>query len=201
MAVIQVFFDIPADIHAEIVKGTLKVFGGVVRDQKGRIVYHLKNVTKVVGNSPMNKQLAIGVAVTVGALAAYAGYIAMKNHKNRKALPTAIIKFDESFTKYILAAKNGKLENSMILNLDENVGILVDELSSTGAELDIQEAINIERLNKLIDSVRKLTQELIERNDIGDHAVERSENPNFENSLMDLKNYLSLQRKVFAKYS
>ena len=54
MAIQQVAFYVPPEIEAKIALGVLRQCGGIVRDNKGRIVKHLKEVPVEPGEAVNN---------------------------------------------------------------------------------------------------------------------------------------------------
>ena len=71
MANLNVVFDVPKWVKAGLESGKLRVFGGVVRDNAGRIVHHLSEAARHA--PPKGGKLAI--AAVVVAAAAGGGYL------------------------------------------------------------------------------------------------------------------------------
>lgn len=200
METIQVIFEVPRVVQEGINSGALRLFGGVVRNQKGEIVYHLRDVLEIVEKAnTKNKMIAAGVGI-LGTFAVVSGTYAVYKILNKKnILPNVINDFNQSFVEYIIAAKNMEINTDVINKLDDSAELLKDILKNKDKRLNLEGALDLQQLNELIDSVYRYTLDLIDKNMMEVNEIERSEYFEFGSNIVDLQNYLQLQRKVFDR--
>ena len=202
MSVKQVAFEIPPIIQNGIDNGTLIRYGGIVRDQAGKIVKHLDEVpipkadsnaqqNSIISFAKNNKYLLIGT-VLVTAIAAGITYVVVKNRKNQEVkIPKCVADFNKSFILYIDSIKNGTVTEKKI----DRVMAALDEIKKHQDNGNIQITLSIENVSLLLDMVRDYTIKFAEANsfkmpeDISDS----------ENVIYNLQHYLKIQKDVFEK--
>ena len=129
MPIVQVPLDVPDDIYAGVLNGTLELMG-LAKDSHHKVRKHIAraNVPKVnkaaqakkVGVLQVVKEhkvMAIGVAVV--AAAAGAGAYAFHSIKERKkeAAEERVVGFQKALKEYLKASKKGKLNAKVVDNL------------------------------------------------------------------------------------
>lgn len=202
MGVAQVAFDIPPAIQLGLDAGTLIRYGGVVRDQAGHIVKHLKEVPIVENNEGVIKEvmrfakknkyaLIIGTAVTavIGGIT----YIIYKNKKGEAVkIPKCVDDFNTALMKYVGAIRKGKVSES---DIDRVLTALAEiKINQKNGRLDGE--FSFENAELLLEMIKEYTIRLAAAND-----YEISENLESKNdNIIDLQTYLNVQKDVF-KYS
>ena len=214
MGITQVAFDIPPAIQKGIDSGTLIRYGGVVRDQAGHIVKHLKEVKvvksaenvqkavpavqesgnalgKIVQVAKKNKYLFIGaaaVAFVVGGIT----YVVMRNKKGEKvAVPKCVADFNSALMSYVDAIRKKKVTEAHI----DNVLSALDQIKENQSKGYIEGDFSFENAELLIKMIRDYTIALAEANnyEITDDIEIRNDN------IIDLQTYLNIQKKVFEE--
>ena len=147
MTTIDVKFDVPDWVAEGIRKETLKIFGGVVRNKAGEIVYHLSKAKTWPSRSGWY------LAATVAAVATVAGttyYLYRKSSKRGRAL-NALERLEKATWIYLRRAQDGFLSLDQVRNLSTDLQRfieLVEELGDqhTGIAVDDRDV-----LSRLID--------------------------------------------------
>ncbi|MFG1913011.1 hypothetical protein [Kribbella sp. NPDC048928] len=198
----QSTFIIPPEIQAGLASGDLIQYGGVIRNQLGHIVKHLKEVQLPVGNKAAAARVAAALknprmlipTLVVGAVAAGgAAFAAAKKHK-RAAVPECVRAYNATLGTYLEAVHEGRLDADIIQRLitaldavvayDENGSIVLD-FSTSQAQL-------------LVKLVLDSTRQLAEENSV--HLTELLEQVPASDggTVVDLRRYLEVQRKLFT---
>lgn len=202
MAVAQIAFEIPPIIQKGIDDGILIRFGGVVRDQAGHIVKHLKEVPipeadgninqgNIMAFAKKNKYLLIGTVI-VTAVAAGVTYVVVRNKKNQKVrIPKCVADFNESFMEYVDSIKKGAVSEEKI----DRVMTALEEIKKNQENGNINITFSIENANLLLDMVRNYTIKFAEANsfEILEDAFDK------ENEIGSLQRYLKIQKRVFER--
>ena len=209
----QVAFDIPPAIQKGIDAGTLIRYGGVVRDQAGHIVKHLKEVKvvksaenvqkavpavqesgnalgKIVQVAKKNKYAIIGTAVAF--VVAGITYVVMKNKKGEKVVvPKCVADFNSALMTYVDAIRKKKVTEAHI----DNVLSALDQIKENQSKGYIEGDFSFENAELLIKMIRDYTVALAEANnyEITDNIEIRNDN------IIDLQTYLNIQKKVFEE--
>lgn len=213
MGITQVAFDIPPAIQKGIDAGTLIRYGGVVRDQAGHIVKHLKEVQvvksaenvqkavpavqesgnvlgKIVQVAKKNKYAIIGTAVAF--VVAGITYVVMKNKKGEKVIvPKCVADFNSALMTYVDAIRKKKVTEAHI----DNVLSALDQIKENQSKGYIEGDFSFENAELLIKMIRDYTVALAEANnyEITDNIEIRNDN------IIDLQTYLNIQKKVFEE--
>ncbi|MCI9327309.1 MAG: hypothetical protein HFJ00_13975 [Lachnospiraceae bacterium] len=202
MAIVQEAFDIPADIMTKLLTGEYRRIGGVIRyaigPKKGQIVKHLDPVdleaaeqaqsfgVKALQFAKNNKKgIIIGAAIT-GAVTA-GGYI---YYKLKTREPAVVAEFRSKLRIYIEEIRNGNLE------LDTINGLMaaLDALKQHKDYEKYSIALSTDDLDVLVNRIYDYTIKLAENNDIELTEKERTQT---DNSIINLQNYLKVQRRIF----
>ncbi len=200
MAVTQVAFEIPAAIQKGIDKGIFFRFGGVIRDQAGHIVTHLKEVElpkpessskKMLEFAKNNKYILIGTAIAT-AVAATITYVVVKNKKNEEIkVPKCIVDFNEAFMAYIDAIKNKTVSEDKI----DAVMSALDEINKNQNEGKLDITFSVENASLLIDMVKSYTVSFAKANSFNLLESDCDDT----NEIISLQRYLNIQKQIFAK--
>lgn len=210
MKIAQVNLAVSDDIYSDIMKGTLEIAAGVVRDNKGVIRKHLPKVANVVKENKAVKAVAANknamqivknlkvVGIVIGAVVAVGGGVVymVHRHKEKKteALEGYIANFQNALKAYLKAAKAGAINEKVVDNLLE----ALKELRNSKVGDAVMLSISATQLNELINSIFDYTRQLAEANDFTDVRV-KSPKRGSKNSIMNLQNYLEIQRQIIAK--
>lgn len=205
---IQPPLDLPQEILDGLASGAYKLWGGVVRDAaKGFIVKHLADAPaeattevakKAVGNAAamLKNPWVIGATLT-GAIIAVATitYLATKQKQvadEPAEAPVYLIEYREALHAYLMAARDGKLDEAVI-------GRLIEALSTLRAET-AEGAVAIEQSeesDQVVGLIIAHTRALAQANGVDlDEVLE----PFAEDDEMDeLRQHLEAQRRIFAQ--
>lgn len=206
----QVAFEVPAEIALDIASGKYVQWGGVVRDNAGRIVCFLKPADvpngankalriadQAVQLAKQNKKVAIAALAVAGVAAVgggvYAGVTRVRHSKEDAMRKKKMAGFNSAFSEYLKALGDGELTIEMIDRLEDAITALND-----GKE-GFTVVINGKQFEDIVKSVRDYTERLSRAN--GEKA------PNvilglFEkkpNDIEGLRECLSTQRGILLR--
>lgn len=206
--VIQVAFVVPDWILTGIRSGEYKIFGGVIRNTKGQIVYHLKNgiweatkegannVVKAIEKAP-GKAKVFAIAVAGFAIAGTIGYASYKILTDKNSLKK-FSKFDEKLENYLNDSIKGTLSLDKIIELKNSC----DELIKILDKIDNNEvdAIQYEnkKFNELVNAIKRYTDELSKANKSNKVIPERNDGDTIKNNIIDLRKYIEIQKEIYA---
>lgn len=206
MPVQQIAFDIPPVIASKLLTGEFIQYGGIVRDQAGKIVKHLKpvqieqvggqamDVAKAVENiARNNKNAVIVVGVTVVAAAITGGTAVYQRIKKSRQNAVAFSDLNEALTRYMSAIDEGNLNVEQLDKAIAAIDAVIERLGGEGAKVEIEG----ETFTNLMRIIRYYTERLRDANSgafIG-KVIEmpRASDGTFEN----LRDYLKFQRSIF----
>lgn len=209
MKIAQVNLAVPDDIFAELMAGKLEIAAGVVRDSKGIIRKHLPKVANVAKDSEAVKAVANAdalqlvknlkvVGIVVGAAAAVGGGIAYLMHraKEKKAeeMEACVSGFQKALQAYLKAAKAGTINAKVV----DGLLAALEEVQSSKAGDTVMLSIPAAQLNDLINSIFDYTRRLAEANAVTDLHVKAPKHGS-KNNLVNLQNYLEIQRQIIDK--
>lgn len=206
----QVAFEAPAEIALGIASGKYVQWGGVVRDNAGRIICLLKPADvqngankalriadQAVQLAKQNKKVAIAALAVAGVAAVgggvYAGVARVRRSKEDALRKKRMADFNSAFSEYLKALGDGELTIEMIGRLEGTITALNDGKEGFAVE------IKGEQFEDIVKSVRDYTERLSKAN--GEKA------PNvilglFEkkpNDIEGLKECLNTQRGILLR--
>ena len=196
MPIVQVPLDVPDDIYAGVLNGTLELMG-LAKDSHHKVRKHIAraNVPKVNKAAQAKKVgvlqvMAIGVAVV--AAAAGAGAYAFHSIKERKkeAAEERVVGFQKALKEYLKASKKGKLNAKVVDNLLN----ALEELELKKLGKDIELTIPASQLTALIFSIFTYTQSLAEANSF-DVEISKPK-AGTKGNIISLKSYLEIQKQI-----
>jgi len=196
----QQTFIIPPDIREGLAVGDLVQYGGVVRNQAGQIVKHLKGIDLPVTNEKAtdaavkvlkDTKVVAGTAV-VAMAAAGVGALAFARMRRRTSLK-CVASYNASLATYLDAVREGQLDTCIIGNLLaalDAVEAYSDEGGSIALDFSTDHAAQLVRL--VIDS----TKQLVKDNSLD---VEGLKTPAAGDNVVHLRHYLEVQRRIFEE--
>lgn len=202
MPIVQVPLDVPDDIYAGVINGSLELMG-LVKDRQHKVRKHIAraNVPKVkkAAQAPKadvlqvvkeHKVVAIGVAV--GAAVIGAGAYAFHSIKERKknAAEERVASFQKALKEYLKASKKSKLNAKVVDNLLN----ALEELEKKKLGKDIELTIPASQLTTLIFSIFTYTQSLAEANSF-DVKIAKPK-AGTKGNIISLKSYLEIQKQI-----
>ena len=208
MAIQQVAFYVPPEIEAKIALGVLRQCGGIVRDNKGRIVKHLKevpvepgeavnNAVKLLDLAKNNKNIAIGVGIAaVAGVVAVGGFAANKirSRKTAKAAELAVAEvaaeFGEALQHYMDAIRSGSMEEEIIDRLLESIEVLV-------ADDDVKVPVSLKQMKALCSSIYEYSVTLEKANKVKVVDFERPKTKSSDDAFDDVRQCLLSQKRIF----
>ena len=206
MPVQQIAFDIPPVIASKLLTGEYIQWGGIVRDQTGRIVKHLKpaqierageqamDVAKAVKSiARNNKNAVIVVGVTVAA-AAIAGGAAVYQHIRRsKQNAVAFSELNEALAGYMSAIDEGNLSVEKLDKAIAAIDAVIERIGGKGVKVEIEG----ETFANLVRVIRDYTERLYDANSdsFDGKAIQMPQAS--DDTLENLREYLKAQRSMF----
>ncbi len=201
MPVIQETFFIPDDIMTKILTGEYIRTGGIIRfatgPNKGRIVKHLDPIElkeiektksiwgKVVQFAKTNKKPLIVGSIIVGAVAGTFLYV-----KFKKGEAEEVKTFRIQLKAYIDEIRIGKLQLTSI----ENLLTAINELKKLKLLSDIKIELSAEDLDILVNRIYSFTLQFAK---INNYNICDGDLPRCNDSLEDLHNQLTIQKRIF----
>ena len=196
MAVIQVPLIVPDELAPQVVAGTLKITGAVLRNNKGRIVKHLptttlkaKQAVQVAAKGAVNVVKAHPVAaagVTAGAIVIGGGTYLVRSRTKRNP---AVKQLEYDLLVYIEQLQ----EQNLTLDTIES---LLDNLNKVQEKFDLDEVkfkLSAKQINALITVTYQYTTALAEANNVELGEISRPDN------IINLEEYLKIQRDIFKR--
>lgn len=205
MAIIQVAYKVPKDIHDGLLSGNLKRFGSVVRDHTG-IIKHLKEVPISAQNQKPDISVHIAkilkknkTPIIIGlsaAVAAGVAFFAMKS--NKKSKESAIVEnYNASLCAYLEAVRSGNVNIDIINRLASNLENIKTNYNSEGVKINFSPR----QLEILVNLVFDYTRKLAEANSIELSGLEKRTSTSSDNTILNFQRYLEVQKQIFEKAS
>lgn len=197
----QTFF-IPPEIQAGLAVGDLIQYGGIVRNQAGQIVKHLKVIDLPVNSERAaatalkmlrNPKIVAGAALVAVAATGTGALAAARRRKG--AVPDCVANYNASLAAYLEAVQDGRLDADIIGNLLaalDAVESYSDEGGSIALDFSTDQAALLVKL--VIDSTKQLAQD----NSLG---VEELDEPVAGDNVIVFRRYLEMQRRLFEEAS
>jgi hypothetical protein len=194
-------FFIPPDIQLGLDAGTLVRYGGVVRNDLGQIVTHLKEVD-LPGKEPAGAQRAaallkdrrVVIVIVLGtAIGGTIAFLAVKDRvqarKNRVQARKCIKDLNASLVAYFEAARDGSLDEGTISRLITDLDA-AEEYSNNGL---------VAVASALADLVIDYTSKLAEANSVDLDELQEEGQAAEKGAVVDLRRHLEVQRKIFIE--
>ncbi|MEU0832892.1 hypothetical protein [Streptomyces sp. NPDC005969] len=200
-------FYIPPEIEAGLLSGDLIRYGGIVRNQMGQIVKHLKEVRLPVSNEKAvarvagmlkNPRVLIPTVVVGAVVAGAAVIVAAKKRKQtgKPEVPECVQSYNASLAAYVEAVHEGHLELDIIDRL-------IADLDAVKAYSDENGSITLDFSTKhaemLVNIVVDYTRQLAEANSVELNELQGVAPASENNAVVDLRRHLEVQRKIFAE--
>lgn len=133
MSNINVTFKVPTWVNAGLRSGQLQLFGGVIRDNAGKIVYHLKGGMEQAAKSGNGK-----VLIAVGAVTALAvgGYFIYKKFNKKEAASDKGIKLQKKMSEYLISASQQDFSLANIQTLSSEISAFMKNCDTAGISPD-----------------------------------------------------------------
>ena len=223
MAYVQVLFDVPAEIMEGLNSGIYQLFGGVVRNAKGEIVYLLKDALEVgeqsqkavrqVAQAAVQEPKAPGLLEKVGAFAAKhkvgvgigivlvasaAGYgiyklVTSKKDNIDRQETPAEIR---RFNKALNAYVDAIRNGQLTPDVVSALSNALDQLKSTEDAGFIKIELTIDQINSMIEIITSFTREFAKANDYPLNEMDIMPNANVRGKLKLLQRNLSIQQEI-----
>lgn len=188
-----VAFFIPPDIQLGLDAGKLVRYGGIVRNQLGHIVTHLKEVP-VPSKDPAMAQRVVSLlkdrrVVTVIVLGTATGGVAAAlairtQVQARKCART----LNDSLVAYLKAARDGTLDEATVSRLITDLDAA--ESFSTNGQVAVA--------SELVALVMDYTGKLAEANSVDVGELQEATPAPDDATVIDLRRHLEVQRRIFA---
>lgn len=188
MVVVPVNICVPEDVYAEILNGTLELYG-LVKDSEHKIRKHLptiKNATEAGAKKALevikeHKEVSIIVlSVIAVSTCAAVTFSCIKNNKYKKNIVT----FNKCLEAYYSSIKEGTLSNEVIDDLLHSLDIIEEQKASI--------KISPDKLSAIIFSIYDYTNKLAEANNQRIKAFK----PTKKDNLIDMREYLQIQKGI-----
>lgn len=196
-------FYIPPAIQAGLDAGVLHRFGGVVRNNQGQIVKHLKElpITPEAQEAAAKKLVAAlkdhkGVVVAGLALAgtAVGGFVYLST-KKRRCAQASVERYDASLQTYLEALRAGTLDAEVVTQLMSDLDA-VRALADKGI---ITVDFATEPSATLVNLVVDYTKQLAEANGADLGALRDLKPTDGTDTVVYLRRHLEAQRRIFTE--
>ena len=204
MPVVQEAFDIPVDSMTGLLTGEYRRFGGIVRyavgPNKGQIVKHLKPVDVKDADTAKN-MLAKGIEITkanpraalaigAGTLLATGGVFVYRTLKRRE--PVVLREFRNTLKEYLEAIRNGSMDMDVINKMSGSL----QELKQHKDYEKFSIQLTAEDIEILVNKIHDYTIKLATDNDMSIEGINVNKT---DDAIINLENYLNIQKKVFEE--
>ncbi len=206
MGVIQIPFSIPEEYEIGLKSGEYIRTGGVIRNQTGNIVKHLKEFTdndltdeasKNISEVLDLKKSLIGIGALIGVSAAatsiYFVYKKIRNKHNGNDKEKIILDgFNAALSKYVSSIKEGNLSIDVLEDFIWNIKFIKENLKNK----EIEVKISLNQLEELLDLIYSYTVNLANLNNISAELIEKD---NDKDSLSNIIYFLDFQKKILKE--
>jgi len=155
---LNVVFDVPKWVEAGVASGRLQIFGGVVRDNAGRIMHHLSEAACRAPRLSGGGKLAI-VAVAVAAVAG-GGYLLYRRYSRKGKSLAALELVESAMTAYLGQARERSLTLDDVEDLADALATFLDHLRKPeyrDAQISVPNDVH-EKLRDFLRSLRAFNQ-------------------------------------------
>lgn len=196
---------IPPDIELGLLAGTLKLFGGTVREaDSGRIVRHLKSAvpsTEQVEQvaRKLKPKIAVPVVAATVAVGGAATYVVAKRRAKTARLaaesrPVCVADFESSLRDYVEAGRTGALTADIVDRLITDLDAL-KAFSDSGNDVKI----SLDELVPLFDLVIAHTPRLAEAYDVDLQPITDPDEESSDGVVVSLRRHLKAQKAILAE--
>lgn len=223
MAYVQVLFDVPPEIMEGLNSGIYKLFGGVVRNAKGEIVYHLKDALEVGEQSQKAfQQVAqasvaepkapgllakagafaakhkVGVGIGIGLVVVAAGYGIYKLVTAKKDdIDRQEVPVEISqFNKALNAYLDAIRRGQLTPEVVSNMSRALDQLKTTENTGSIKIELTIDQIDAIVELITSFTREFAKANDYPLNDMDLLPNANMRGKLRLLQKNLAIQQEI-----
>ncbi len=150
---INIAFEVPIWVKQGVESGTYKIFGGVVRDNMGQIVLHLKEVGLQNTRKLSKKNLPVVIGVGVTLVAVGGTYYVYKRFKSKKKqeLNQQLTDIDNNINNYFASRGFANLTRDDIQNLIDSLKNVLENPSFHHIKMDKQYYDKIIEFSKCVN--------------------------------------------------
>lgn len=200
--ILQVDFKVPPELLARLNAGDLTRHNGVIRNELGEIVHHLKEADQRSSDVHLNTapdgraqsgRVAIGVGLVV--VVAASGAVVWRARKRRAKSLRCVDCWNEALKVYLAAITNQSLDQNVIDELTKALDALAIMVDERAISIDIAPT----SLPEVSGVVAKYTRALAEANSLSlrEPAVSEASSP--PGPVAELRRYLVIQREIFDR--
>ena len=197
MPFVNVTLDIDDDIYAKVLAGSLELCG-MVKDGKHRVRKHLPAVidsakdgaAKAIDFVRANKKgffVVGGIVIAGGAVMGTVSYFTQKEKRNAKK------HLGKSFQAYIDAARDGVLTAEIVEALINDL----DTVSKLYQDDSIPLNLSAKQITELLFSIYDYTKQMADANSVNTSTI-HAPKVFRKNSVVDLQNYLYIQKDILS---
>jgi hypothetical protein len=200
----QSTFIFPPEIVAGLCSGDLIQYGGIIRNRRGHIVKHLKEVQLPAGDKKAaarvaamlkNPRVLIPTLVAGAAVVAGTSYAAARRRK-LAVVPECVERYNTSLGAYLEAVQEGRLDAGIIDHLISDLDAVVAYSDENGNNISLD--FSTKQAAILVKIVVDSTKQLARANYI-DLSELHEEAPASEGgAVVDLRRRLEVQKKIFT---
>jgi len=223
MAYVQVLFDVPPEIMEGLNSGIYKLFGGVVRNAKGEIVYHLKDALEVgeqsqkavrqVAQAAVQEPKApgllakagafaakhkVGVGIGIGLVVAVAGYSIYKLVTSKKDdIDRQEVPVEIcQFNKALNDYVDAIRNGQLTPDVAAALSNALDQLKSTEDAGSIKIELTIDQSDSMVEIITSFTREFAKANDYPLNEMDIMPNASTRGKLKLLQRNLAIQQEI-----
>ena len=201
MANLTVMFDLPEWVETGVRSGSLNIFGGVVRDNAGRIAYMLKEGVRIAPRPAQGwsfwAEVAVGAAILVGI-----GYTTYKYFSNKGPTLNTLESVERAILTYSKHAKDQQLSLDDVRQLSSELQAfinLTESPDSQDAKITI-DAGTIQKLREFYNSLRDFNLKLQEEKRIAKNVPAALETFKARELTQQLREQLRFQEEIWPVY-
>lgn len=200
----QVTFFMPPEIVAGLLRGDLIQYGGVVRNQSGEIVKHLKEVQLSGGDKKAAARVAamlksprvlIPTLVAGAAVVAGTSYAAARRRK-LAVVPECVERYNTSLGAYLEAVQEGRLDAGIIDHLISDLDAVVAYSDENGNNINLD--FSTKQAAILVKIAVDSTKQLAKANSIDLSELHEEAPASESGAVVDLRRRLEVQKKIFT---
>ena len=155
-AMLNKTFEVPEWVEIGVESGTHKIFGGVVRDNAGKIVHFLRESTSDA-SVVRDRRVLIGIGVVV--VVSAAAYYAYRKLSKRESMLAQLKNVEKSSYGYLESAKNRRLSLQEVRQLASDIQKLIKIMEQSNF-VSINDPDALQKLRDFHTSVRNFNLQL-----------------------------------------